>query len=152
VSIKDLLHAAETGTENSIPERSRYLQIKSYVVRVRLRRVPESRKVTAHPLSETLFPLTIFGDHASGYSLDPPGQVFLDLPDDESLCSRFDKEDWNVVQLSQERAPQYWMLLDSSGSTSRRTGLIKFNCHAVNEAEYDRLRPRMEGARMIRIE
>jgi Heterokaryon incompatibility protein (HET) len=152
VSVKDLLHDAQSGTEKSIPERSRYLRIESYVIKLRLRRDPESRQVTAHPVSETLFPLTRSGDLLSGYSLDPPGQVSLDLPDDESLCSRFDKEDWSAVQMSQERAPQDWMLLDSSGSTSRRIGLIKFNCHVVNDDEYDRLRPRMEEARMIRIE
>jgi Heterokaryon incompatibility protein (HET) len=152
VSIKDLLQDAQAGTEKSIPERSRYLRIKGYVVKVRLQRVPESRQIIAYPVNKTLIYVPISGHHAAGLALDPPGQVFLDLPDDESLCSRFDKEDWDAVQLQQEQSPQYWMLLDSTGSsTSRRIGLIKFNCHIPNE-DNNRLRPQIEEARMIRIE
>jgi hypothetical protein len=36
VNIGDILHSAKQGKEKSIPERSRYLRIKGYVIKVRL--------------------------------------------------------------------------------------------------------------------
>jgi hypothetical protein len=80
--------------------------------------------------------------------LEPHGKVFLHLPDDEGLSSRFDKEDWDAVQLT----PSYWLLLDSNRSIARRIGLIEFDCHVLLcAAEFD-LPPQMDEIRMIRVE